>query len=98
MRLINKLSFTQPNIILDFPPGGALTLTDVFVFTSYWPKLKVDCPPITFCGLVNSACCGGWVIGALILVGFSERGLKPSLKTIEDWFLSISTINENNYF
>jgi hypothetical protein len=32
------------------------------------------------------------------LVGFSERGLKPSLKTIEDWFLSISTINENNYF
>lgn len=35
MRLINKLSFTQPNIILDFPPGGALTLTDVFVFTSY---------------------------------------------------------------
>jgi hypothetical protein len=33
---------------------------------------------------VNSACCGGWVIGALILVGFSERGLKPSLKTIED--------------
>jgi hypothetical protein len=24
--------------------------------------------------------------------------LKPSLKTIEDWFLSISTINEKNYF